>query len=618
MCQTNKKETSRNEYHSSQWKMHYDASNQYNHQLISRFSTIFTLITSWWSLFVVGIFTEPQKAPEVLESFGIIATGAATIAPILILLLYLYEMRMLLEYRIDRYSMFYYMFMLSRDDGSGEYKNIIQATEKSGATFATLIFMVITNAIAIVILSTGIFIRYLAPVDIQNAMNIQDGFLQVVYIVSIICTASYLVSALTTLLEYRKITRTFDEDLLYAAFVNDWKLPGIVDFKKKNKLRVKSIIRFYLLNVIVYFPQVIVELCFKIFKIQNKLGNAAEILLNKKNKREYEHFFKQFIGMYRRLSGNQKKAVYRAITDSWFASDCKEKLSPPVVFIDITSRCNLNCQQCYSRDFDNRHDINAGYISEFLSKAKYAGVKSVVFTGGEPLLYNDLFELMLRHRSYLFFFFTNATKLDAQCLEKIRKVGNVIPILSYDGPKSVMNALRGHGVYAAVNNAIGLLQKKRVGFGLSITVSADNIEKVQGSFNDEFCRKQAFTICFRINCINPTDKLIVSDSDYKEFINNTRGSMVPKSFGPIFHLPGDEAYLSTGGCVAGKYIVHIDVDGGLRSCPYARQSLQVCNTADEILEIMIAQKNNPDPNPGCMEHAKGCLYCNIMKENTWE
>ena len=76
-----------------------------------------------------------------------------------------------------------------------------------------------------------------------------------------------------------------------------------------------------------------------------------------------------------------------------FAADKK-----PIVVWNCTRRCNLLCAHCYSRSDDRRYggemDTAAGMT--MLEDLADFGVPVVLFSGGEPLLRDDLFDLVRR------------------------------------------------------------------------------------------------------------------------------------------------------------------------------------------------------------------------------
>ena len=75
-------------------------------------------------------------------------------------------------------------------------------------------------------------------------------------------------------------------------------------------------------------------------------------------------------------------------------------LSGPVVVFNCTKRCNLKCMHCYSGSSDVR---TGGELTTEEAKKLLAGLAAVkapvvLFSGGEPLLREDLFKLQFQHR----------------------------------------------------------------------------------------------------------------------------------------------------------------------------------------------------------------------------
>ena len=62
--------------------------------------------------------------------------------------------------------------------------------------------------------------------------------------------------------------------------------------------------------------------------------------------------------------------------------------------IEPTSICNLKCPFCFGpKNERNKTEISIGIWKSFLKEFKSLGVGNVVISGGEPLLYDNLFEL---------------------------------------------------------------------------------------------------------------------------------------------------------------------------------------------------------------------------------
>jgi GeoRSP system radical SAM/SPASM protein len=66
--------------------------------------------------------------------------------------------------------------------------------------------------------------------------------------------------------------------------------------------------------------------------------------------------------------------------------------APLTINWTVNNSCNFACRHCYSRE-DSHEELDRGTLYACLHKAAKAGVFSVNFGGGEPLLRHDLLEL---------------------------------------------------------------------------------------------------------------------------------------------------------------------------------------------------------------------------------
>lgn len=65
------------------------------------------------------------------------------------------------------------------------------------------------------------------------------------------------------------------------------------------------------------------------------------------------------------------------------------------VMFDVTDHCNFSCKHCYKSQPDQYCDLSVTMIKSFFNMLKGKGFfPSVVISGGEPLLYKDLFILL--------------------------------------------------------------------------------------------------------------------------------------------------------------------------------------------------------------------------------
>jgi len=119
---------------------------------------------------------------------------------------------------------------------------------------------------------------------------------------------------------------------------------------------------------------------------------------------------------------------------------CKTRVVPREIMLEVTDKCNLNCNFCFNKLRINQRgiaeDLSTENIKKIIDKISTFAVKIVRFTGGEPLLRKDIFELMeyAYEKGLKVWLNTNATLITKGNVCKIVKyVDNIlIPLNAYD------------------------------------------------------------------------------------------------------------------------------------------------------------------------------------------
>ena len=151
----------------------------------------------------------------------------------------------------------------------------------------------------------------------------------------------------------------------------------------------------------------------------------------------------------------------------------------PVVVWNVTQRCNLHCMHCYasSTDRDYPGELTTQEGCALLDDLAAFGVPVVMFSGGEPLLRPDLFELMrhARDRGMRAVLSTNGTQLGPGEARQLREVGVSYVGVSLDGLERTHDLVRGaRGAFAASVAGIKACQAEGLRVGLRMTVHAKN------------------------------------------------------------------------------------------------------------------------------------------------
>ena len=165
-----------------------------------------------------------------------------------------------------------------------------------------------------------------------------------------------------------------------------------------------------------------------------------------------------------------------------FSSDKK-----PVVVWNTTRRCNLRCVHCYSesRDREYEGEMGTAEAKSFIDGCADFGVPVLLFSGGEPLMRADLFELIAhaRLKGIRAVISTNGVLITPEVAAKLRDAGLSYVGVSIDGLQARHDRFRGvSGAFDAAIAGIRASRNAGVKVGLRFTITKDNAEDVPGIF----------------------------------------------------------------------------------------------------------------------------------------
>ncbi len=125
------------------------------------------------------------------------------------------------------------------------------------------------------------------------------------------------------------------------------------------------------------------------------------------------------------------------------------------LYVELTSSCNLRCRHCYNSSGSPGKELPIKLLKAAIRQAKEDGVRFISLSGGEPLLYGSIWELMdyLSDMDIFFLLITNGTLLERDVVQRLTKYRCNIQ-LSLDGPDSESHdTVRGKGNFdRAVSN----------------------------------------------------------------------------------------------------------------------------------------------------------------------
>ena len=139
--------------------------------------------------------------------------------------------------------------------------------------------------------------------------------------------------------------------------------------------------------------------------------------------------------------------------------------------------CDLGCEGCFTEEDRVGRAPSGERIAWLVDEADACGAGVIHVVGkGEPFLSptwaNELLSV-LEARPHLFFTLaTHGMHVTREQADRLAMAGNVLLLVSVDGPAPIHDARRGAGSYARVMNAMDMLRERGAHFGYSCMVSS--------------------------------------------------------------------------------------------------------------------------------------------------
>lgn len=171
----------------------------------------------------------------------------------------------------------------------------------------------------------------------------------------------------------------------------------------------------------------------------------------------------------------------------WLGSQISAKLLPNQIrpisaHLKLTENCQAKCISCNYWKSRWEDGIDTNRAVELLNEIGAAGIRSLRFTGGEPLLRRDFFEIL--HKANTSSFKNIIVQTNGLLIKKLHREINESPItnvaVSIDGLRETNDVIRGiRGYFDLGMEGIQLLRGKKVVLSVTLNkMSAGELEKL--------------------------------------------------------------------------------------------------------------------------------------------
>ncbi len=314
--------------------------------------------------------------------------------------------------------------------------------------------------------------------------------------------------------------------------------------------------------------------------------------------------------------------------------------APFQVVWDITYACNLRCRHCYATAGKALDDeLTTDEALDVIDKLDRLGVTIIAFSGGEPLVRKDIFELAeyAVEKGIYVAIATNGTLITESVARRMRESGVGYVQISLDGRRETHDGFRGiDGCYDRAVEGIRNAVKAGLFVNVSMTVTKYNYQDVEHVIR--LCEKLGVDWFMHYNFI-PTGRgreiaeaditpeqreellrylyrknysskisLLSTAPQFARVALQCEGSIIPTHF---YNVEAEnrlrELAEFIGGCGAGRFYFAIRANGDIQPCVFF--PLKVGNVREDDLEELWLH-NHVFEDLRDKDIIEGCGSCN--------
>ncbi|MDI6752626.1 MAG: radical SAM protein [bacterium] len=327
-------------------------------------------------------------------------------------------------------------------------------------------------------------------------------------------------------------------------------------------------------------------------------------------------------------------------------------MSKPIVAWNITNRCNLNCCHCYisASDRPYQNELSTEESKGLINDLANMGISLLLFSGGEPLLRPDIFELgaLAKERKIESAISSNGSLITMDVAKKIKDSGFSYVGISLDGLNETHNRFRAvNGAFEKALNGLRLLKKEGIKQGVRFTVTKLNVKELSGIIElvleEGIKRLCIYNLVYtgRGRDITGYDLDNSERAAYMEYLLKEADRLKDRleiltvcnpadGVRLLNYMPEEEKertrehLLMYSGCSAGKRLVCIDSKGNIYPCQFWRKSLgnireegfsKIWNE-DQFLIKLREKEVHLTGRCGECEHKDICGGCRVRAEFT--
>jgi len=283
---------------------------------------------------------------------------------------------------------------------------------------------------------------------------------------------------------------------------------------------------------------------------------------------------------------------------------------PPYLYISIVNSCNLRCQGCWVDVAHKQHKIDADALNRMITEAKGVGNSFFGLLGGEPFMHKDLFNVLESHKDAYFQVFTNGHFITDEVAKRLRKCGNVTPLVSVEGSEIISDERRGKaGVFNKTMEGIQNCINNKVMTGVCTSLCQSNYDLLSEQWIDRLIKMGVMYTWYHIYRPvgpEPSPELALSDEQQRQarkFVVEMRCKKPIIIIDAYYDADGNALCPATTG-----FTHHINPWGDIEPCPIIQFATDSIHDETKTLkETFNESEFLRDFRETAAKHTRGCI-----------
>ncbi|MDZ4849665.1 MAG: radical SAM protein [Pirellulaceae bacterium] len=288
----------------------------------------------------------------------------------------------------------------------------------------------------------------------------------------------------------------------------------------------------------------------------------------------------------------------------------KGEFFPPFLYISVINTCNLRCQGCWVDVAGKQTKIDLPAMDRLIGEAKAMGNAFFGILGGEPFMHKELLEILESHPDVYFQVFTNGHFITDEVAKRLRKMGNVTPLVSVEGTEIVSDTRRGRmNVLSKTLEGLQNCLNNKVMTGVCTSVCKSNInDLLKPEWVDRLISMGVMYCWFHVyRVVGPESAPeLALDTDelrrVRQFVVDTRATK-PIIVIDAYHDGNGQALCPA---VTG-FTHHIGPAGDIEPCPIIQLAKESIHDARPLREVFNESSFLRDFRETVAENTRGCV-----------